>query len=71
MSAVCIPFTPSVSCPTVHNQLYTICYCDPVTNLPQEHLEKAFSSRYEAFCWAWDFSNGRIFTVRPSAQVPA
>ncbi|MBO4888512.1 MAG: hypothetical protein J5589_09415 [Firmicutes bacterium] len=71
MSAVCIPFTPITNKPAVHSQLFSICYCDPVTNLPQEQVEKAFSSRYEAFCWAWDFANGRIFTVRPAAKVSA
>jgi hypothetical protein len=70
MSAVCIPFTP-VSRPAVHDRLCTICYCSPVARLPEEQFEKAFSSRYEAFSWAWDYANGRIFTVRPSAKVSA
>ena len=71
MSAVCIPFTPVMNRPAVHDHLYTICYSNPVTHMPEEQLEMPFSSRYEAFCWAWDFANGRIFTVRPSAKVLA
>lgn len=81
MSAVCIPINQAsaarISASTLKtsgmsgDRLFTIIYLNPETKKQEEKLEKSFPSRYEAFTWAWDFSNGRVFTVRPSNRVTA
>ncbi|MBO6159247.1 MAG: hypothetical protein J6P72_08345 [Firmicutes bacterium] len=75
MSAVCISINGNSlslgSEPFSFEKLFTIRYLDPETKKQEEELQKSFSSRYEAFSWAWDYANGRPFTVRPASKVPA
>lgn len=45
--------------------IYIIRYLKDNPSQVDEIVEKQFPSRFAAFEWAWDFSNGRRFTVRP------
>lgn len=79
MSAVCISLSSAKAVQTAgyaasrpsSDKLFTISYMNPETKKQEEELRMSFSSRYEAFLWAWDFADGRIFTVRPSREIPA